>query len=72
MIAVGDRVATRFVAPGTQRGELMGIPPSGKPVTMTGMDLVRFANGKAVEHWGNGDDLGMMQQLGVIPPPPGH
>jgi len=71
MVAEGDLVATRFVATGTHRGEMMGIPATGKQVTMTGMDLVRFANGKAVEHWGNQDDLGMMQQLGVVPPP-GH
>ena len=72
MVAEGDLVATRFVATGTQRGEMMGMPATGKQVTMTGMDLVRFSNGKAVEHWGNQDDLGMMQQLGIVPPPPGR
>ena len=52
---------------GTHTGELMGIPATDKKVSFTEIHVVRMANGKAVEHWGNQDDLGMMQQLGVIP-----
>ena len=44
----------------------MGIPATGKKVTFTEMHMVRIVNSKATEHWGNADDLGMMQQLGVI------
>ncbi len=47
----------------------MGIPPTGKHVTITGIDINRFVGGKSVEHWAEMDALGMMQQLGVIPPP---
>jgi len=68
-IAQGDLVATRWTSRGTHRGELMGIPPTGKTVTVTGIDINRIAGGKLVEHWGNYDMLGMLQQLGVVPMP---
>lgn len=48
-------------------GEFMGIPATGKKVTMTGMSIVRYAGGKIEEGWDAYDALGMMQQLGVIP-----
>ncbi len=67
LIAAGDRVVIRSTFHGTQKGEFMGIAPSGKPVSMSGIDIMRVVNGKLVEHWGNEDDLGMMQQLGAIP-----
>lgn len=69
MIAEGDKVVSRVTVNATHRGEFMGIPPTGKQITVTGIDIVRIVGGKAVERWGNYDDLGMMQQLGVIPPP---
>lgn len=68
-IAEGDKVVTRWTATGTQTGELMGIPPTGKKVTVTGFDINRFSGGKIVEHWGEFDEMGMMQQLGVVPTP---
>jgi predicted ester cyclase len=70
VIAEGDKVVVRSSLQGTQKGAFMGIAPTGKTVTMTGIDILRLQNGIAVEHWGNEDDLGMMQQLGAIPPPP--
>ena len=69
MVAEGDKVVARVTMSGTHQGEFMGIDPTGNRVTITGMDLVRIAEGKIVEHWANFDDLGMMQQLGVIPEP---
>ena len=69
VIADGDKVALRWTATGTHQGELMGIPPTNKQVTVTGMDINRLAGGKIAEHWGNFDQMGMMQQLGVIPSP---
>jgi steroid delta-isomerase-like uncharacterized protein len=69
MTAEGDRVAVRWTARGTQTGEMMGIPATGKHTTVTGMFLNRLAGGKIVEGWGNFDALGMLQQLGVIPTP---
>ena len=67
MIEEGDKVVTRWTATGIHNGELMGIPPTGKAVLVTGISIDRCANGKVVEHWDVFDQLGMMQQLGVIP-----
>jgi steroid delta-isomerase-like uncharacterized protein len=69
-IASGDLVVTRWSATGTQKEELMGIPPqeNPKPGTTTGIDIVRIVNGKIVEVWGSFDMLGMLEQMGVIPP----
>jgi hypothetical protein len=69
MLAEGDRVVTRWTARGTHRGELMGIPPTGKPVTMTGITINRLEGGKVVEDWTVFDQLGLLQQLGAIPAP---
>jgi steroid delta-isomerase-like uncharacterized protein len=67
--AEGDKVVTRFRAQGTHKGPLMGIPPTEKQVTVTGIDMLGFEHGKISEHWGNRDDLGMLQQLGAVPAP---
>ena len=68
-IAEGDKVVTRVTARGTHQGSFMGIPPTGKHAVVTGIVIDRFANGKTVEAWTNLDDLGLLQQLGVIPVP---
>ncbi len=67
LLAEGEKVAVRFTFAGTQQGELMGIPPTGKQVTVTAILIARLVNGKFVEGWINYDALGMLQQLGVIP-----
>ena len=69
MVAEGDKVAARVTFRGTHRGAFVGIAPTDKQVTQGGMDLVRFAGGKAVERWGYFDDLGLLQQLGAVPTP---
>jgi predicted ester cyclase len=69
MIAEGDKVASRVTLSATHQGEFQGIPPTGKQVTQTGIDLLRIAGGKVVERWGEFDNLGLLQQLGVLPPP---
>jgi steroid delta-isomerase-like uncharacterized protein len=64
----GDRVAVYFHATGTNTGEFMGMPPTGKSVDVHGLDIVRFGgDGTAHEHWGLFDAFGMMQQLGLAP-----
>ena len=68
-IAEGDKVVTRWTATGTHTGELMGIPATGKQVIIKGVDINRFSDGKNVEHWGQMDQMGLMQQLGVVPMP---
>ena len=69
LVAEGDVVAGRLTMSGTHEGMLMGTPPTGNSVRQDHMHFVRFRDDKAVEHWGVRDDLGMMQQLGVIPEP---
>ncbi|NTV09570.1 MAG: ester cyclase [Zoogloea sp.] len=66
LIAEGDLVAVRATMRGTQRGPFMGIAPTNRAVEQAGIHIIRFADGKAVEHWGVHDDLGMLKQLGVI------
>ena len=67
MIAEGDKVAARYTMRGTHQGEFMGVAPTGNQIEVTGIDIVRFEGGKMVEHWANSDELGMMQQLGLVP-----
>jgi steroid delta-isomerase-like uncharacterized protein len=67
MVAEGDRVTTRWTSHGTNTGELMGMPPTGKSITVTGITINRIAGGKADETWTNFDMLGLLQQVGVIP-----
>ena len=69
MIVEGERVVVRYTFRGTHTGNFMGIAPTGKQVTQTGITINRFANGKAVELWGNVDDLGLLQQLGAVRAP---
>lgn len=67
IIAEGDKLVERFSSRGTHRGELMGAPPTGKEVTINGINIYRMSNGKIVERWAQVDDMGMMQQLGLSP-----
>ena len=69
LTAEGDKVTMRYGWRGTHKGELMGIPPTGKQVTTWGISILRVANGKIAEQWDSFDNLGMLQQLGVIPVP---
>lgn len=69
MIADQDKVVIRWSGTGTHLGELMGIPPTGRRATVTGISIGRYEGGKLVEEWLNFDALGMLQQLGVIPTP---
>jgi steroid delta-isomerase-like uncharacterized protein len=66
--ASGDKAVARLRISGTHQGEFMGIPATGKPVSVNIIDITRFGDdGLAREHWGVADQLAMMQQLGVIP-----
>jgi len=69
VIAEGDRVAYRWTMRATDTSGFMGRPPTNKPTTMTGITILRFADGKIVEGWHNYDMLGLLQQFGVIPMP---
>lgn len=67
LVAEGDTVVGRVTMNGTHQGTLMGIAPTGRSVRQDQVHFVRFQDGKSVEHRAVRDDLGMMQQLGVIP-----
>ncbi|MEO8285069.1 MAG: ester cyclase [Chloroflexota bacterium] len=70
MIATGDIVVWRWTARATSLGPLMGIPPTGKRATVTGIVISRFdENGKWAEDYINWDTLGLLQQIGVVPTP---
>jgi steroid delta-isomerase-like uncharacterized protein len=67
LVAEGDKVAVRFSVTGTHKGELQGIPPTGKKVSFGAMDFITLIDGKIAEDWLNADIMGLMQQIGAIP-----
>ncbi len=69
MIAEGEKVAVRYTLEGTHEGELFGVPPTGQRLSIKSITVERVSGGKIREHWRVSDELGMMQQLGVIPVP---
>jgi len=72
MIVEGDRAAVRFTLSALHKGELMGIPPTNKKVTLSVIIIVRIVNGKFVEEWERYDTLGLMRQLCLVPTPGYH
>ena len=69
MVAEGDEVAKRWTLRGTHSGELLGIPPTNKQVTLDAMSIYRFEDGRVKEIWWTTDTLGLLQQIGAIPEP---
>ena len=69
VISEGDRAAARWTGRGRHQAELMGIGPTGRDVTVSGISFFRFEDGKIAESWDNWDALGMMAQLGALPAP---
>ena len=69
LVEEGDRVALRWRARGTNTGEFMGMPPTGRPVDVTGIDIYRIVDGKVKEHWPQLDMITLLRQLGVMPAP---
>jgi steroid delta-isomerase-like uncharacterized protein len=67
VIAADDKVVTRVTWEGTQKGPLFGADPTGKHMRFMGIDIVRIADGKLVEHWGQVDVLEALDQLGYLP-----
>lgn len=66
MMADGDKVVVRLAVNGTNTGEFMGLPPTGKQVTMSGIEMFRLADSKIVERWAEFDMMSLMQQLGAM------
>jgi steroid delta-isomerase-like uncharacterized protein len=71
LVIEGDRVVVRAVWSGTHQGQFVGFTPTGKHVQVMVIEIARIANGKIVEHWGEMDVLGMLEQLGLMPGPIG-
>jgi steroid delta-isomerase-like uncharacterized protein len=69
LVAEGDRVVARWSATGTQTGPFMGMPPSGKVATNSGITIFRISGGRIVEEWSESDMLGLLQQVGALPSP---
>ena len=70
-VSDGDKVCTRWTSEGTNDGELMGMPATGKHVKVSGLTIDKIEDGKVVESWNQWDNLGLMQQLGLAPEPAG-
>jgi steroid delta-isomerase-like uncharacterized protein len=66
-IADGDTVATRWTLTGTHQGTFQGIPPTGQPITIIGLEFNRVVNGRFLEHWSMFDNLALLRQIGVMP-----
>jgi steroid delta-isomerase-like uncharacterized protein len=68
-VVEGEHVATRWTGRGTHTGEIAGIAPTGKDVTVSGITVSRFDDGLVLEEWTTWDTLGMLVQLGAVPAP---
>lgn len=71
LVAEGDTVVAYWTNTATHSGSFMGIPPTGRVVTLSGIDIHRIRDGKMAEHWHVVEELQMMQQLGLVPSPEG-
>jgi predicted ester cyclase len=72
MIAEGDKVVVRWMNSGTNVGDFLGIPATGRAFKTAGIDIYRIEDGKLAEHWHVVDQLGQMMQLGLFPAPGGQ
>jgi steroid delta-isomerase-like uncharacterized protein len=70
-LEAGEHIAVRFTVRGAHQGEFQGIPPTGRPIEVQGISILHFIEGRIVERWNQLDQLGMLQQLGVLPAPSG-
>ena len=66
LVAENDIVVEHFTAGGTHRGDLLGVPPTGRRLTMPGINIFRLEDGRVAERWGRLDDLGILSQLGIV------
>jgi steroid delta-isomerase-like uncharacterized protein len=67
LIAKDDKVVCRFTMSATQQGEFMGVPATGKAISLSGITILRFVEGKCVERWSQADFLSVLQQIGALP-----
>lgn len=67
ILAEGEKAAVRVTVTAVHTGPFLGAPPTGRRVTETGIDILRFSDGKLVERWGQFDELGLLRQLDLLP-----
>jgi steroid delta-isomerase-like uncharacterized protein len=70
IMADGDKVSVRVINTGTHKGEFLGMPPTDKKVSFVGVGFLTIRDGKIIEQWSVNDTMGLMQQIGAIPPAP--
>jgi predicted ester cyclase len=68
VFSVGDRLVIRFTMTGTHNGDFMGVAATGKQIALPGITILHFAVGRCVERWSSADMLGLLVQLGAVPP----
>jgi steroid delta-isomerase-like uncharacterized protein len=68
VVAEGDKVVVRWTWSGNHTGEVWGVAATDERLTLTGISILRIVGGKIVEEWGEMDNLGLMEQLGLLPP----
>jgi steroid delta-isomerase-like uncharacterized protein len=66
MVADDESIAIAYTLSGTQQGSFMGFAPTGRKMKVRGAQIAKFKDGKMIERWGSSDELGMLQQLGVV------
>ncbi|MEZ0065029.1 steroid delta-isomerase-like uncharacterized protein [Streptacidiphilus sp. MAP12-20] len=66
LVGEGDLVVEHFTGTGTHRGDLLGVAPTGRALTLPGINIFRLRDGLIVERWGRVDELGLLRQLGVV------
>lgn len=71
-ISEGDLVASRWIIRGTHKGVFQGVPPTGRPIALAGVDFSRVTGDRIAEHWAQFDVLGVMAQIGALPGPGGQ
>lgn len=69
IFSIGDRVVARWTGTGVHRGELMGVEPTGEPISVDAISIFRIADGQIAEEWTVWDALGLLQQVGAVPVP---
>ena len=72
VFATGDKLCARFTNTGVHTGHLMGVPPTGRELTMTGMTVMHFRDGKCIERWSVVDAVSALVQMGAFAPPAGR
>jgi steroid delta-isomerase-like uncharacterized protein len=69
IIGTDERLACRYTLTGRHEGDFMGVPPTGRQIALPGITILHFREGACVERWAYADTLGLLVQLGAIPPP---